>query len=105
MCTFAAMFLYNITVGVDKDIEHEWLRWMKAEYIPKVMRTQLFVDYKLYKVLHDENEESVSYCVQYFANTLNDVTSYFEKYPALIDEHRTRYHNKHVAFMTLLEQV
>lgn len=105
MCTFVAMFLYNITVGVDKDIEHDWIRWMKSDYIPRVMRTQLFVDYKLYKVLHDEDEGSVSYCVQYFAHALTDVTTYFEKYPALIEEHRNRYHNKHVAFMTLLEEI
>ena len=30
---------------------------------------------------------------------------WFEKFPALIEEHRVRYHNKHVAFMTLLEEV
>ena len=99
------MFLYNITVGVDKDIEHEWVRWMKSNYIPRVMRTQLFVDYKLYKVLHDDEESSVSYSVQYFARSLSDVTTYFEKYPELIEEHRARYHNKHVAFMTLLEEI
>lgn len=99
------MFLYNITVGIDKDIEQEWLRWMKTEHIPKVMRTQLFVNYKLYKVLHDDDESSISYSVQYFARTLGDVTTYFEKFPSIIDEHRQRYHNRHVAFMTLLEEV
>lgn len=104
MCTFAIMFLYNITVGIDKDVEQEWLRWMKHEYIPKVMRTQLFTNYKLYKVLHDEDQESTSYSLQYFANTLSDVTTFFENHKALIDEHRNRYHNKHVAFMTLLEE-
>lgn len=98
------MFLYNITVGIDKDVEQEWLRWMKDEYIPKVMRTQLFTSYKLYKVLHDEDQDSTSYSLQYFARTLSDVTTFFEKYKTLIDEHRNRYHNKHVAFMTLLEE-
>lgn len=99
------MFLYNITVGVDKDIELEWLSWMKAEHIPKVLRTGLFVGYKLYKVLHDDDESSVSYSVQYFAQHLTDVTTYFEHHPHIIEEHRTRFHNKHVAFMTLLEEV
>lgn len=98
------MFLYNITVGIDKDAEQEWLRWMKDEYIPRVMRTQLFTSYKLYKVLHDDDQESTSYSLQYMARTLSDVTTFFEKHKALIDEHRNRYHNKHVAFMTLLEE-
>lgn len=99
------MFLYNITVGIDRDAEHEWVRWMKGEYIPRVMRTQLFTGYKMYKVLHDDEESSVSYSIQYFARSLTDVTTFFDKYPALIDEHRNRYHNRHVAFMTLLEEV
>jgi hypothetical protein len=99
------MFLYNITVGIDKDIEQEWVYWMKTEYIPKVMRTQFFTDYKLYKVLHDDDEASTSYSIQYFARRLEDVTTYFERHKSLIEEHRSRYHNRHVAFMTLLEEI
>jgi len=99
------MFLYNITVGIDKDVEQEWVHWMKTNYIPRVMSTQLFTSHKLYKVLHDDEESSTSYSIQYFARSLEDVTRYFEKHAALIDEHRSRYHNKHVAFMTLLEEM
>jgi hypothetical protein len=100
------MYLYNVTVGIDKDAEQEWLRWMRSEYIPKVLRTNLFVGYRMYKVLHDDDDGSVSYSVQYFAETLSDVTTYFEQFgPALIEEHRMRFHNRHVAFMTLLEEV
>jgi len=32
------MYLYNVTVGVDKEIEEEWLRWMKQQYIPSIMK-------------------------------------------------------------------
>ena len=98
------MFLYNVTVGIDKDAEQEWLSWMKLYYIPRVMATRFFVHHKIYKVLHDDNEGSVSYSVQYFAERLEDVTTFFEQHRALIDEHRNRYHNRHVAFMTLLEE-
>ncbi len=27
------MLLYNVTVGVDKEIESEWLAWMKKNII------------------------------------------------------------------------
>jgi hypothetical protein len=100
------MFLYNVTVGIDKDVEQEWLEWMQAEYIPNVLRTEMFFDYKLYKVLHDQEEGSVSYSVQYFAKTIQHVNIYFEKFaPALIEAHRARFRDKHVAFMTLLEEI
>ena len=100
------MFLYNVTVGIDKDVEQEWLQWMKDEHIPKVMDTGMFFDHKIYKVLHDQEEGSVSYSVQYFAYTINHITLYFEKFaPALLEQHRTRFRDKHVAFMTLLEEI
>jgi hypothetical protein len=100
------MFLYNVTVGNDKDVEQEWLQWMKDEHVPKVMDTGMFFDYKIYRVLHDQEEGSVSYSVQYFAHTINHITTYFEKFaPALLEEHRTRFRDKHIAFMTLLEEI
>ena len=100
------MFLYNVTVGIDKDVEQEWLQWMKDEHAPKVMDTGMFFDYKIYRVLHDQEEGSVSYSVQYFAHTINHITTYFEKFaPALLEEHRTRFRDKHIAFMTLLEEI
>ena len=100
------MFLYNVTVGVDSDIEMEWLHWMKSKHIPDVLGTGMFVEYKIYKVLHDNNDGTVSYSTQYFANSLEMVVQYLEVFgPALIEEHRQKFLNKHVAFSTLLEEV
>jgi Domain of unknown function (DUF4286) len=95
-----------MTVGIDKDVEQEWLQWISDEHLPKVMGTGMFIDFKIFKVLHDQDERSVSYSVQYFAETIDQVTGYFEKYaPALLEEQRIRFRDKHIAFMTLLEQV
>ena len=100
------MLLYNITVGVDLDIENEWVSWMKKVHMPAVMGTGLFVDSKMYKVLQDNDEGTVSYSVQYFAPSIDNVQQYLEVYgPRLIQEHRQRYLNKHVAFQTLLEEI
>ena len=100
------MLLYNVTVGIDSEIEQEWLQWMKAKHIPDVLRTGMFVDYKIYKVLHDNNDGTVSYSVQYFATSLDLVVQYLEVFaPAMADEHRLKFLNKHVAFRTLLEEV
>jgi len=100
------MFLYNVTVGIDADMEQEWVLWMKTTHIPDVLRTGLFVDYKFYKVLHDNSDGSISYSVQYFATSLENVVLYLEKFaPALVEEHRQKFRDKHVAFQTLLEEV
>jgi hypothetical protein len=100
------MLLYNITVGIDKDVESEWLQWMQTVHIPEVMGTKLFSDFKIYKVLHDEDESNTSYSVQYLAPSLDEVNLYFEKFaPTILDKLRLRFKDKHVAFMTLLEEV
>lgn len=100
------MLLYNVTVGIDKSVEQEWIYWMKSEHIPEVMSTGLFLDFKMYKVLHDQDDGNISYSVQYFADSLDQVMFYFEKFaPALSEKLRTRFRDKHVAFMTLLEEV
>jgi hypothetical protein len=100
------MLLYNVTVGIDADIEAEWVQWMKAKHIPDVMATGMFVDYKFYKVLHDNNDGTISYSIQYFSNTIEDVVNYLEVLgPAMAEEHRLKFLNKHVAFRTLLEEI
>ncbi|HEX8041398.1 MAG TPA: DUF4286 family protein [Chryseosolibacter sp.] len=100
------MLLYNVTVGVDKEIEEEWLRYMKEKHIRDILDTGLFVDYKMYKVLHDQEEGTISYSVQYFARTIEDIKKYLEVFaPALVEQHRRRFQNRHVAFMTLLDEV
>ena len=100
------MLLYNVTVGVDKDAEEEWLQYMRGTHIKDVLSTGLFVDWKMYKVLHDKEGDTISYSVQYFAKSIEDVQQYLEVFaPRLVAEHRKRFENRHVAFMTLLDEV
>lgn len=100
------MVIYNVTVGIDKEIEQEWLTWMETKHIPRVMNCGLFTKYTIYRVLTHEEEPTVSYSIQYHANHVDDVSVYLEKHaPPLIEEHRNRYRDRHVAFRTLLQQV
>lgn len=100
------MILYNVTVGIDLDTETEWLTWMHQEHIPRVMATGYFNKFHVYKVLGQEEEATVSYSVQYFADSLDKVVEYLDKEaPSLAEEHRLRFKDKHVAFRTLLEEI
>lgn len=100
------MFLYNVTVGVDQSIEKEWLQWMKTEHILDVLNTGMFVTAKIYKVLHESEDGTISYSTQYFAESLDHVEKYLEQFaPALREEANKRFAGKHIAFRTLLEEV
>jgi hypothetical protein len=100
------MLLFNETIGIDNDVEQEWLHWIREVHFPSVLQTGLFADIKIYKVLHDQNEGTTSYSIQYFAQSLDNVQQYLERHaPRLVEEHRRKFLNRHVAFRTLLEEM
>ena len=80
------MLLYNVTVGIDKDKEQEWLDYMRNKHIQDVMNTGLFVESKMYKVLHDQDDGTISYSIQYFARNIENIQQYLEVFaPVSID--------------------
>jgi hypothetical protein len=99
------MLLYNVTVGVDKEIEAEWLSWVKQYYLPAVMQTGAFQHFKIYKVLTHEDENSVSYSIQYFSDAIEKIVNFLNNDgKRLVEEHRSRFKDKHVVFNTLLQE-
>ncbi len=100
------MFLYNVTIGIDKEIELEWIKWIKEQHIPKIMDTGFFLESKLYKVVSQEDEGSVSYCIQLFSDKIEKIVEYLDKHThTIIDEHRQKFKDRHVVFNTLLEEI
>jgi hypothetical protein len=100
------MVLYNVTVKVDCDIADEWVNWMKSKHIPDVMETGVFVDSKLLKLVGMNEADGVTYAVQYFCDSFEDLEKYKMQYaPALQQEHADRYKDKFVAFRTVMETV
>ena len=99
------MIIYNVTVNIENDVREEWLRWMKEEHIPDVMKTGFFIENKICKVLVDE-EQGTTYSIQYTCESLDRLKEYQSTHaPRLQKEHSDRYANKFVAFRTLLEIV
>ena len=100
------MLLYNVTFGIDKEIEIEWIHWIKTNYIPAVMNTGLFIEFKFYKVLTHDDETSVSYSIQCFSKNIENILSYLNEFaPSIVEKHRELFKDKHVAFNTLLDEV
>jgi len=100
------MIIYNVTSSVDKSISEDWITWMKTLHIPELIKTGLFVEYRMLKVLNHDDDHSYSFAVQYFAKSMNDIDEYVKKYaPALRDDVQKRYGDKVVSYRTLLEEV
>ncbi len=99
------MYLYNVTVNLDRDIVEDWLEWMQNKHIPDVLATGHFVSYKLMRLIEPEPEyNSVTYIVQYELKSLEDLQIYRTTVmPQLQKEHNDRYGNKFVAFRSIIQ--
>ncbi len=100
------MILYNITVNVTSDIEQDFISWMKSTHIPEVLGTGLFVEHRFYRLLHESEDGSVNYSVQFFTETMDKMMEYERNHaPALRTKTRERYQDKAVSFRSLLETI
>lgn len=100
------MILYNITINVTPDIEEDFLSWMKSTHIPEVLETGIFHDHKFFRLLHESEDGSTNYCIQYFTDSMEQMMEYEKKHAAILrTKTQERYRDKAVAFRTLLEAI
>ncbi len=100
------MILYNITTNVTADIEEDFISWMKSIHIPEVMETGIFVDHRFYKLLHDSEDGSINYSIQFFTESMEKMMEYEKTHAiALRIKTKERYQDKAVSFRSLLETV
>lgn len=100
------MILYNVTINIDSTVHDEWLEWMKSTHIPEVLATGLFTDNKIFRIITDEDEEGITYSIQYFLNNMDDYEKYQNEFSGkLQEEHSGKFRDKFVAFRTIMEKV
>lgn len=100
------MIVYNVTINIDHSVHYEWLKWMKEIHIPDVMKTGLFLESRVLKVLGDEESGGVTYAIQYTCKTMDDFRLYESSFASAIQKkHSEKYREKFAAFRTLLEVI
>ncbi len=100
------MFIYNVTVKLDKNIHREWLEWMQQIHIPEVMQTGCFAANRLLKLLESNESDGFTYTVQYTASSKADYDRYIEKYAAALRKSTiNKWGNSIIAFRTLMEVI
>ena len=100
------MFIYNVTIKIDKGIHEEWLQWMKDIHIPNVMKCDCFEKYQFVRLVDIDEEEGPTYAVQYFAISKGEYNRYIDLYSQKMrEESNNKWGNKFIAFRTLMEVV
>lgn len=100
------MIVYNITIKVDPAVLEEWLLWQHEEHIPDIMSTGLFTEYKMFRLLEQDETEGITFVFQYYANSEENYACYIRDHaPLLRKKALQRWGERFIAFRTVMELV
>jgi len=100
------MIIYNVTIKIYPDIEKDWLIWMQHEHIPEVLATGYFDRAVFTRLLEPQDEEGLTFSVQYFTSSLLRYEQYIrEEAPKLRQKGFDRFGDRFIAFRSLMETI
>lgn len=98
------MILYNVTTKVDNEIHDEWLKWMQEVHIPDVLKTGMFVEGKICRIITNKEPDGTSYAVQYLCNNMATFHKYEVQYSkALREDYAAKFAGKYVVYRSMME--
>lgn len=99
------MIIYNVTMNVQEDIHDDWVKWMKEEHIPDMLKTRKFTKALMTKVLVKEPMGGITYSVQYTAESRKMLDKYYAEDAEDLRSRSKAFEGKFVAFRTELEVI
>lgn len=97
------MYIYNVTIHIEKTVHDQWLQWMKTEHIPAMLATGKFTKALMTRVMADLEEGSATYSVQYTTDSKATLEKYFDEDAEDLRAQSKPFEGKFVAFRTELE--
>ena len=97
------MVIYNVTTNVQEEVHQDWLNWMKAEYIPAMLDTGKFTKALMTKVLTKEPMGGITYSVQYTAESMAYLKTFYVEDHANMVAKTAIFKGKIVEFSTELQ--
>ncbi|MCF6347920.1 MAG: DUF4286 family protein [Flavobacteriaceae bacterium] len=99
------MYIYNVTINIEEDVEKDWLRWMQEKHIPEMLATGKFSEAKLCQVMVEE-AQGITYSIQYTTDSKETLEKYYnENAKQLRQEGVSLFKEKFVAFRTELKVI
>lgn len=100
------MIIYNITIKVESTVAEKWLQWMKEEHLAEMMNTGLFSDYRMCRLMEQDEADGVTFVVQYHTDSIENYQSYLDDHaPKMRQKGLAKFADKMVAFRTLMEVI
>ncbi|MGX5818291.1 DUF4286 family protein [Chitinophaga lutea] len=100
------MIIYNVTTKISNVIKDSWIDWVKRDHVPAIMATGLFHDFRICRLLEQDDTDGPTYTVQYFTDTLENYNTYIQEYaPRFRQESFALFGDQFVAFRTVMQVV
>ena len=101
------MVIYSVTVTINREVEEQWVTWMKETHLGDVMATGYFESWKLFKMLIPASTTNdVTYIVQYTVSSMQKYEEYAKKEAAKLQaEHAQKFPRKFKAARAVLEEL
>lgn len=100
------MYIYNVTVNIDKSAEAEFILWMQQEHIPEMLNTRKFSDAKMSLIQVEEEMGGVSYSIQYTTESKAMLESYYSDNADLMRaKMEEKFKGRYVSFRTELDVI
>lgn len=74
------MIVYNVTTKVERSVANDWVTWLKEEHIPDIIQTGCFTHATILHLFESDDDEGVTYAVQYHAASKDLYDTYIEKH-------------------------
>lgn len=98
------MIIYNVTIKVEHEIAADWVRWMKSEHMADLMKTGLFTDCRLCRLLEQDETDGVTYSAQYYCAGMQEYNKYIDEYAQIMrDKGNSLFGGRFIAFRTVME--
>lgn len=100
------MLVYNVTSKIGHDISSSWLEWMRNEHIPDLVATGCFTHAVVFHLMELDDEDGVTYAVQFHTESKADYNRYISKYAHDMRQKTfDKWGEKIVSFRTLMQIV
>lgn len=100
------MYIYNVTVKIDKDRAEEWLHWINDKHGQEVVDTGCFTHYNMHQLIDPQQDGNPTYVVQYHAESEEMYKKYIAEYaPKLKQEGLDKFGDSFGAFRSILKKI
>jgi Domain of unknown function (DUF4286) len=100
------MIIYNVTTKVSRSIHDAWLAWLKDEHIADIINTGCFTQAVILHLLESDDDEGITYAVQYHATDKVLYEQYLEQFAGeMRKKAQDKWGDQFISFRTIMRVV